>query len=383
LSLPLTETPPGSLLRLERMAIFLADLQGGGAERMMVNLAAGLADKGVEVDLILANAVGPYRAEVPDTVHVVPLETGGVMRALPALARYLSRVRPQLLLTTLHHSSVVALLARWLSQTDVQLYVREANTPSKRPRTPLQPKRWLAGELIRRLYRRADGVIAVSNGVAVDVANYFGLPDGKVIVMHNPVVTDDLDRLAGLEPGHPWFGPGCPPVFLAVGRLHAQKDFPTLIRAFARIRAKRDARLVILGEGEDRDDLERLVQQLRLVGQVDLPGFVNNPFAFMSRTAVFVLSSKWEGLPGALIQAMACGCPVVATDCPSGPSEVLQNGRFGDLVPVGDEVALAEAMARTLDSPPAASMLRERSRKYSQADVVADYIEYFEGKLAR
>jgi glycosyltransferase involved in cell wall biosynthesis len=361
----------------------MADLQGGGAERMMVNLAGGLAGKNVRVDLVLAHSAGPYLACVPDSVRLVELGSSRVLKALPALARYLRRERPQLLLTTLHHASVVALLAKRLSGGRVPVLIREANTPSQRKETIQGPKRWATAVLIHALYREAAGVIAVSEGVAQDLARYFGLPAEKITVLYNPVVTDELEDLACYEPQHSWFRPGAPPVVLAVGRLHTQKDFPTLIRAFARLREEREAKLVILGEGEDRSELERLVQQLGLEGQVDLPGFVDNPFAFMSRAAAFVLSSKWEGLPGALIQAMACGCPVVATNCRSGPSEVLENGRFGELVPVGDEAGLAEAIIRTLDSPPDPAHVRAGSRRYLQDEIVSDYIDYFEAQLGR
>ena len=360
----------------------MADLRGGGAERMMVNLASGLIQQNIEVDLLLARAYGPYLADVPESVQLRELSpTGGVLRALPSLIRYLNEEQPQLLLTTLHHASVIALLACKLSRARTPVFIREANTPSKRSSSLLKTKDWASDELVRLLYHGADGIIAVSEGVAGDLRKHFRLPANKVTVLYNPVVTDDLYDLARVEPQHPWFEQGQPPVILAVGRLHVQKDFPTLIRAFARIREERELKLVILGEGELRPDLEELVERLGLEGDVDLPGFVENPFGFMYRSALFVLSSKWEGLPGALIQAMACGCPIVATDCPSGPAEVLDDGRYGALVPVGDDFEMAAAMRRALDDPRNSEQLQARSRRYSQEAIVRDYVDYFERQL--
>ncbi|MEX2534099.1 MAG: glycosyltransferase [Trueperaceae bacterium] len=382
MSPPQFEATAGSARELKHVAIFLADLQGGGAERMMVNLAGGLARKEIRVDLLLANTDGPYLAEVQKSVRLVELNAGRVLRALPLLTSYLRRERPQLLLTTLHHASVVALLARRLSNTHIPVFIREANTPSQQEPSLRRPKSWLITKMIRRLYRQADGVIAVSKGVAEDLERYFGHPIHQTAVLYNPVVTDELGRLACLEPEHSWFEPDAPPVILAVGRLHVQKDFATLIHAFARLQKERDSRLMILGEGNERSELEGLVRQLGLEGRVALPGFVENPFAFMSRAGVFVLSSRWEGLPGALIQAMACGCPVVATDCRSGPAEVLDNGRYGELVQVGDIAGMAEAIVRTLDSARQPAQVQARSQRYSQAEIVDDYVEYFEGKLA-
>jgi glycosyltransferase involved in cell wall biosynthesis len=205
--------------------------------------------------------------------------------------------------------------------------------------------------LVRRYYPWADGIVAVSQGVAADLLELTDLPPSKVRVLPNPVVTPELVECAAQPLDDPWFTAGAAPVVLGAGRLDQQKDFPTLIRAFAAVRSKRAARLVILGEGPERARLESLVEELGIGEHVRLPGFVSNPFSYMARAAVFVLSSAWEGMPGVLIQAMACGAPVVATDCESGPREVLASGKYGRLVPVGDHAALAEAIAATLDAP--------------------------------
>jgi glycosyltransferase involved in cell wall biosynthesis len=205
--------------------------------------------------------------------------------------------------------------------------------------------------LLRTFYPWASSVVAVSRGAADDLARTTGLPRGKVEVVYNPVITPEILALADQAPADPWFAPSQPPVILGVGRLTRQKDFATLIRAFAAVRRRRPARLVILGEGEDRTALEELAAALGVSDDVALPGFRENAVGYMARAALFVLSSAWEGLPTVLIEALAAGTRVVSTDCPSGPREILDGGRLGALVPVGDAVAMAAAIDAALDQP--------------------------------
>jgi len=363
---------------MKHLAMFLADLEGGGAERMMVHLAAGLAERGVRVDLVLARAEGPYLADVPPSVRVVDLGRPTASAAIAPLARYLRRERPDALLATLRYVSLAAAIAHAWAGGGTRFFVREANTPSRRRLRPWDLKTRAVGLAMRWAYGRAVGVLAVSEGVADDLIRTQGVPAGKVSTVYNPVVTPDVAAKAAVDPGHPWFAPGGPPVLLGVGSLTTKKDFPTLIEAFARLRAERPARLILLGEGPERADLERRVREAGLEADVDLPGFVPNPFAYMARADLFVLSSVLEGLPGVLIQALACGCPVVATDCPSGPFEILEGGRFGALVPMRDPPALAAAIARALDAPPDAEAGRRRSDAFAAARVVAHHHEVLE-----
>jgi glycosyltransferase involved in cell wall biosynthesis len=175
-----------------------------------------------------------------------------------------------------------------------------------------------------------------------------GIPRNLIQVIYNPVITPDLRINSQMPLEHPWFNLGEPPVILAVGSLTAQKDFPTLLKAFVQLRKIRNARLLILGEGEERTAIEALVKQLGLEQDVSLPGFVVNPYPYMFRAPVFVLSSKWEGLPTVVIEALFCGTLIVSTDCPSGPREILQDGQYGQLVPVGDSVNMAQAIENVL-----------------------------------
>ena len=226
---------------------------------------------------------------------------------------------------------------------------------------------------VRYLFPGATHFVAVSQGVSDSLANAVGVPREKITTIYNPVVTPDLDDKAVETPDHPWFRDDGAPVLLAVGRLEKQKDYPTLVRAFKRLAARRSCRLIILGEGSKRTEIEGQIEESKLTDRVSLPGWTENPFAFMARASLFVLSSRWEGLPTVLVEAMALGCPCVSTDCPSGPAEIFQDGEFGVLVPVGDDAALAEAMERVLDDPPDRRLLQQRAAYFSADRAVAAY----------
>ena len=223
----------------------------------------------------------------------------------------------------------------------------------------------------------ADAIVAVSDGVADRLAQATGLPRGSIRTVYNPVVGPELPTLAAEPVGHPWFRHGGPPVVLGAGRLVEQKDFPTLLRAFALVRRARPARLVILGDGPAGacEGLRAIAAALGCAEDLDLPGFVANPFAYMARAAAFALSSLHEGLPGVLIQALACGCPVVSTDCPSGPREILDGGRYGRLVPVGDHEALARAILACLDDPSGREERVARAAAFGLERAVDRYLE--------
>jgi len=317
----------------------------------MLTLAGAIAERGYAVDLVVAGAAGPLRTEVPAFVRLIDLGCSRVLASLPGLVRYLRKVRPDGLLSTLAHANLVALWAGRIARIPVRIVIREATTTSQVPTNAVPLRSRLVPYLVRRFYPAASAIVAVSEGVAADLVQRSGLPQGRVEVIYNPVISTDLLARAEQQIHHPWFAPDAPPVILSVGRLTRAKDYPTLIRAFSLVRKKRKARLMILGEGEERGRLELLVRSLGMVCEVDLPGFVPNPFPYMRKAAVFALSSAWEGLPNALIQALALGTPVVATDCKSGPREVLQGGFLGDLVPVGKPELMADAIGRTLLNP--------------------------------
>lgn len=324
------------------VALFMPSLRGGGAERVMVDLAHAFRKRGLNVAMILVRQDGPLLKDLPDDVRIVDLDRTRTAWSLLPLIRFLRRWRPRVVLSTLEHTNVIAALATRFTR-DVRLCLREANSVS-------QDLPWSDGRsailrvLMAMSYRWADHVVAVSQGVADDLRATLKLPHGRMRVIYNPVITPRL--LSGSQEAleHPWFADGQPPVVLGVGRLDTQKRFDVLLRAFAALRRQTVARLVILGEGPLRQELHVLARDLGVSADLAMPGFVTNPFPYMRRASVFALSSDWEGLPNVLIQARALGTPVVATDCPSGPYEILEGGRLGALVAMGDDEAMAQAL---------------------------------------
>ena len=357
----------------KRITFFLDALHGGGAEKAVVNLLRGLAQRDeFDLDLVLATKEGPYLDLVPKQVRIVDLNTGRAVTATFPLISYLRENRPWAVIGNMGHVNVVASMATKMSGIETKLLLVEQNTLSANPTKFKRAK--LVVQLMKWLYPSADAVAGVSAGVARDLEQCLGLEIESVKVLNNPVVNEDLLTKSQADLGHPWFAPNTPPVFLAVGRLNPQKDFPNLLHAFAQVRKQQEARLIILGEGEERQTLETIIADLGINDDVLLPGFVKNPYGYMKQANCFVLSSKEEGLPTVLIEAMACGCPVVATDCPSGPDEILDGGEYGRLVPIQNSHALAAAMLETLKNPPNQEFLIQRANKYSTENAVTEYL---------
>ncbi len=357
---------------MSTLAIFVHSLYGGGAERAMLNLVRGFSARGISVDLVLLRVEGPYLDQVPANVRIIDLGGRRLIFSIHALMQYFWRERPTVMLSTLWDTNVAALWARCFTRSSTRLFVNVQNTISQEIKNPSRFQNRFMAPLIRWFFPWANAIVTVSQGVADDLID-LGLSPDQIQVIHNPVVTPELLQQA-LEPiDHPWFRPGEPPVMVAVGRLTKQKDFPTLLQAFAQVRQQRPARLMILGEGGDRAALEQQIHDLGLTAAVALPGFVDNPFAYIAHADLFVLSSLYEGLPTVLIEAMAVGTPVVATDCKSGPQEILANGQYGKLVTVGDVSALADAILTTLDAPTDPALLRQRSKEYSLERSVDEY----------
>ena len=372
---------------MARLAVFVSSWPRGAIQRMMLNLATEFAAAGHAVDLLAPRGHAPAEG-LPDGVRVRALAPRlatlpGVRRhkrwfvplALPALAAYLARERPAALLSGGEWPNVIALAARRLAGGATRVVVSEhihvgASTAGAAERK----RRHLLPRLMARLYPRADAIVAVSEGVREDLLARFPLPAAQVHTIYNPVVTPALLAARDAPLDDPWFVPGAPPVLINVAQLRVQKDQATLLRAFAKVRAQRPARLLILGEGNQRPALEALAAALGIAADVRMPGFVPNPLAYMRRARLFVLSSAWEGLPTVLIEALACGCPVVSTDCPSGPAEILDGGRYGRLVPVGDADALAAAIEQNLDAPVDSTALEQRALAFSAARAAAAYL---------
>ncbi len=355
-----------------RLACFLPSLEGGGAERVVVNLLRGLVERQVQAQLILASAHGSYIDQVPPQVEVVDLGAKHVRQAIWPLRRLLKEQPPQVLISHLSHANLAAVLAMRPLQIPTRLLLVEHLTMSAYKGTTIKDR--LIQPLARWLFKHADAVAAVSRGAARDLEEQLRMPSESVHVLYNPVVDASLEQKRQESLSHPWLDASDQPLVVGMGRLTEQKDFGTLIRAYAQIANPSSCRLVILGEGEERAELEELVRQLGLEERVLLPGFVENPYAWLNQADLFVLSSRWEALPTVLIEALACGVKVVATDCPSGPAEILQDGRWGRLVPMQDEQALAAAMEQALAEQGDSGLLQQRAADFSVESAVDQYL---------
>jgi glycosyltransferase involved in cell wall biosynthesis len=352
-------------------------VRGGGAQRVIVNLLQGFCERGVTADLILAAAEGVFLEQLPPPVRVVDLQAQRLIRSLGPLTGYLRRERPRYLVSSMSHANLISLWAAKLARQGTPVMVTVHNTMSQSTPAEGGVAGRLSSRMLRTFYPWATSVVAVSRGAADDLVRTTGLQHQKVHVIYNPVITPELLAMAREAPDHPWLAAGEPPVVLGVGRLTRQKDFPTLVRAFAEVRRHRRVRLIILGQGEDRPALEALVGELGVAEDVTLPGFRENAMAYMARSALFVLSSAWEGLPTVLIEALAAGTRVVSTDCPSGPKEILGNGALGPLVPVGDVPAMAAAIQAALDRP-VATVPSGALRPFTRDAAVDHYLQLIE-----
>ena len=364
---------PATRLDAVKISLLMISFAGGGVTRVMLSLAEGLLSRGIAVDLLVLRASGEFLLQLPKGARVVDLHAASTLAALLPLIRYLRRERPAALLSATTRINCAVVWAWLLTGRHGQLVLSEHTTPSHFLRTQRGISARLVPRLMRWSYPHASAVVAVSRQVAEDVAACAALDPSQVRVVHNPVVSEQLYAQSKAPVQHPWFEPGAPAVILAVGRLSVEKDFPVLIRAFARVRKQRDARLLILGEGAERAALQADIDRLGLAGDVQLAGFVDNPYAYMRAAAMVVLSSRTEAMPTVLIEALACGATVVATDCPHGPAEILEGGRWGRLVPVGDVQAMALAIEAALATP-RDGRGRERAAHFSRQAAVTGYL---------
>ena len=386
------------MVQKKRIAFLLKNLEVGGIERVVLNLLGPLAKRqGSQLDLVVAQATGAYLEQVPNGVRVIDLQTSienrtrSLVQAVPAIAGYLRREKPDVLLSHLPIVNVLAAVAKTLTGSPVRLILVEHTLPYNRlvkveatavpadAKSP-EPKRpdfltTLLPLIMRWFYPRANAIVTVSQGMAQELETALRLKSGSVQVIYNPVVDDRLLQQSRSALDHAWLQPGQPPILIAVGRLTAQKDYATLIHAFAELRRQEVVRLLILGEGDLHSELESLTHKLGLAADVSLPGVVQNPYAYMSRASALILSSRWEGLPTVLIEAMACGCQVVSTTCPHGPREILDQGKYGWLVPVGAPLSLASAMKEALHYPIDSEKLRRRAQDFGLEQAVTNYLK--------
>ena len=374
----MSRLPNGTVHWPKHVAMYMPSLRGGGAELMMLKLASGLAQRGVPVDLVLVRAEGEYLAELPGGVRPFDLGSRRTASSVLKFLRYLRKERPDVIISALTPVNVVALVSKLIFRSGIPVIIRQDSTFTEEVDIGTVKERVVL-RVLKWLLPAADCIVTVSQGVAADLRNVAPTASHKVITIYNPVVWPDHAEKASAVVDQPWFSDESIPVILSVGRLVPVKDHATLLRAFAQVVHSRPVRLVILGEGTERQNLTDLAERLGISQHFDMPGFRINPFAYMSKSRVFVLSSRYEGFANVLPEAMACGTPVVSTDCRSGPREILEDGKWGRLVPVGDWRSMAEAIIETLDNPIPSDQLISRASAFSADASIDRYLEVLTG----
>ncbi len=352
----------------KKIAFFIPSLRGGGAERVFVNLANEFSKRDFDVDLVLVQKEGPYLKEVNKNVNIVDLKSKRIIFSLSPLVKYLRKEKLSCVLSTLTHANIIVILAKILSQTKAKIMIRQAIhfSSSKNKKLKL---------LAKFFYKKADKIIVISEEMKNDLLESIRLSKEKVALIYNPVFNDIIKKKKNETITHKWLKTNEYKVILGTGRLTQQKGFSILIKAFAILRKKEKIKLIILGEGKERKNLENLIKKLNLENDVDMPGFVDNPYAYIAKTNVYVLSSLYEGFPNTLVEALACSTPVVSTDCPSGPSEILDSRKYGELVPIGDINALVRAIEKVLDNPTEKELLQKRAMDFDIKKIADDYIK--------
>jgi len=363
----------------KKIAIFIPSLIFGGVEQMMRSLAVGFSIHGYEVEVILRGEVKEITSRLPSGVKITYLKASNRLVAPFFLAYHLFFARPHILISGFVYGNGAIILANILAFKPARVIVTEHGASALRFGYAFKLKTKILTLLLIKIYFLANTIIAVSKEVAESLSIISGLPETRIKVIYNPLDLEEIRSECQAASNHPWFKDKNVPVIVTTCRLHPDKDVPTLLRAFAEIRKDRQAKLIIIGEGKQRPELEALVKELNISGDVDIPGFVENAYAYMAKAAVFAFASNTEGFGLVLVEAMTCGCQIVSTDTPSGPREVLDNGKYGKLVPVKDPSALAKAIKEVLDGDIIPKqLLYERANDFSMEKAITQYIDLFE-----
>ncbi len=361
----------------KRIAVYTTGLGSGGVGRMRVHLIREWIRRGHSVDLVMASSHSPLEGLIPGEAYVHVIGTSHRWMSIPRLASYLIRRRPEVLLTDRTRLNASALTAVQWGPRTTRVFT-SIHLPQAQKLERMRPaKRMSEEKAIRRLLPKNQKIIAVSKGVADDLVRHFDIPEDRVEVIYNPVVVPDIHELAAATPATPLFDEAPGPLIMAAGRMTAQKDFPTLVRAFGILAERRSCRLAILGDGEKKKELLAMAGRMGLNDRIRLPGYVMNPYQYMARADVFVLSSAWEGFGNVVAEAMALGIPVVSTDCPYGPREILMDGALGPLVPVGDPGAMADAIDGVLARPMDPGRLKAAAQRYTVERCADRFLEVF------
>jgi glycosyltransferase involved in cell wall biosynthesis len=350
----------------------LASLRAGGAERVALNLAEAFHARGHEVDLLVVHRTGKLLDQVPAGIRLVDLGSERASRAVGALRRYVKAEAPTAIISIAFQANLLALVATLGLRHKPKLIVTVHSTLSRAFEGLPALRRWLLTAATKYLYPRADAAISVSHGAAADLAR-LGVTAPIIATIYNPVLRSGFAEAVQEKAHHPWLADRKDPVIMTAGRLAEAKNHRLLLAAFGRLLKEEPARLMIIGEGELRSELEAEAASLGIADKVSFTGHIDNPYPFMKEADLFVLSSSWEGFGNVLVEAMATATPVIATDCPHGPREILEDGKWGRLVPVGDADALAEAMLAVLRR--GGIDARERAAEFTVERAAGQYLD--------
>jgi glycosyltransferase involved in cell wall biosynthesis len=359
----------------KKIALLIPNLGGGGAERLVVDFANELADLNYRVDLVVVNAHGVYKSQVSSKVNLIDLKAKRVLFAIFKLRSYFKHQKPDVIYSALFHMNLAALMANFLLLSNTKIIVSIHNTLSILLKNINSIMAKIFIFLMRFFYPRAFEIIAVSKGVADDLKKIIPKCDNIVVIYNAAISKEKLDKsLENFD--HVWITAKNYPVILTIGRLTAQKNYSMLLHSFAKLKSNLPAKLIILGEGELRSKLQQEICQLNLAEDVDMPGFVNNPYPYLKNCDLFVLTSNYEGFGIVLVEALALGTKVAATDCMSGPREILCDGKYGELVKVGDVDGMAYAMEKSLRSTPVV-VDSDHLQKFSIEKFVQQHLDIF------
>lgn len=351
-----------------KVSLFIHSFRGGGAEKMMVTIGNELQHRGYSIELVLVNSSGPYKSRVDPSIPVIEVGGENTLEIQYNLWKHLRSSNSEVLLSTMEIPNIVSVVAtRWPNSIPVILRVANINSMKNR-----HGRYRLIPFLKRLTYQRAEAIVTISDGVAVDLSKVTGINRQEMKTIYNPAYNSEISKKSCQPVDHTWLDDE-KRVVIGVGNMKPQKNFSTLLRAVGYLQLWKDTHLIILGKGDLRDELIQQATNLGIRKRVSFPGFVDNPYAYMAKADVFVLSSAWEGFGNVIVEAMACGTPVVCTDCPGGPAEILDNGEYGPLVPVGDEKSMAEAIKKMLENPTESDVLISRAKDFMMEKIVDQY----------
>ncbi|KIO70371.1 glycosyltransferase [Caldibacillus thermoamylovorans] len=359
----------------KKISFFIPTLSAGGIEANTIRLAKGFLRDGYQVDLVVSNSQGDYKERIPSEISIIDFDCKGIISTLPKLINYIKAKKPSVLISASEGANIVASISKlFVRKTLTKIIISIRTHLTTEYKETSSKKKRLLPILSRLFYPKVDGIVAVSKGVAEDAAEFLNIPIQRMNVIYNPIVDDSIETLSVENVDHPFFIDDRDfPIILGAGRLTKQKDFKTLLYAFKEVRSLIRCKLIIIGEGEERERLEALIKELGISEDTELTGFVQNPYSYMKNADLFVLSSAWEGFGNVIVEAMATGTNVVSTNCPSGPSEILDNGTYGELVEVGDYKTLSESIIKALKKPKSQDILKSRANYFSVTTALNQY----------